>query len=309
LIDLVEPVKKVLRFSPSLYKTAYTFYRATPLGKRRMAEIERRMAEIDEQTARLLQLRIEQELLFINKYMNDDWTVRYGPFAGMKYAPITSGSLLSPKVIGSYESSIHQWITDAINHNYQTIINVGSGEGYYAVGFSLKSQNSNVFAYDRDKDARENVATLANLNGTADRVHIRALCTKDELKREITKGTLIFCDIDGGEFDLFRPDVIPELLQADLIIETHDYGSPGVTEALVQRFLPSHRVDISYHCAKYASDFPVLEAIPNRERAFLVEEARPLNQNWMRLLANRPGAIKPDPNHWWSCGGEQNGSM
>jgi hypothetical protein len=117
--------------------------RATPFGKRRMAEI-------DQKSSKLLQLRLEEESGLISKYLNGDWTVRHGPFAGMKYAPITSGSVLSPKVIGSYESSIHHWIIDAINHNYRTIINVGSGEGYYAVGFSVKSKTSNVFAYDKD---------------------------------------------------------------------------------------------------------------------------------------------------------------
>ncbi len=121
MIDL-EPVKKVLRFSPTLYRNAYTLFRATPFGKRRMAEI-------DQTSSKLLQLRLEEESGLISKYLNGDWTVRHGPFAGMKYAPITSGSVLSP----------------------------------YAVGFSLKSKTSNVFAYDIDKRARENLVALAEV--------------------------------------------------------------------------------------------------------------------------------------------------
>jgi hypothetical protein len=39
-------------------------------------------------------------------------------------------------------------------------------------------KTSNVFAYDIDKRARENLVALAELNGTADRVHIRALLYK-----------------------------------------------------------------------------------------------------------------------------------
>jgi ribosomal protein L11 methyltransferase PrmA len=297
MIDL-EPMKKCLRFSPTLYRNAYTLYRAMPFARRRIAKIDH---EVSEQ----LRVRLEYESRLIKGYLNDDWTVRHGPFAGMKYAPLTSGSLLSPKVIGSYESPIHQWITDAINQNYETILNVGCGEGYYAVGFSLKSKASHVYAYDIDKQARDNVAVLAQLNGTADRVHIRDLCTKEGLQREITNSTLIFCDIEGGEFDLFRPDLTPGLSRADLIIETHDYCSPGVTETLMRRFLPSHRIDITYHCAKYANEFPVLEAIPIKEHAFLLEEGRPHTQGWMRLLANRPGAIQPGPGQWWLCEGNE----
>ena len=113
----------------------------------------------------------------------------------MKYAPMTWVFLvLVPKIIGSYESVIHQWVFDAINQHYETMLNIGCEEGYYAVGFSAKSKTSRVFAYDTDKASRDNVAALARLNGTADRVHIRDLCTRCALQREITDSTLIFCE-------------------------------------------------------------------------------------------------------------------
>jgi hypothetical protein len=292
----LEAVKRNLHhISPKLYANAYRLYQATPYARHRNARIGKEVSE-------KLRARVEYESRIVREYLNDDWTVRHGPFAGMKYVPITSGSLLSPKVIGSYESPIHRWIIDAIDRNYETILNIGCGEGYYAVGFSLRSKALKVYAYDVEKQARENVAALAHLNGTADRVHIRDLCTIDELRQEVTNRTLIFCDIEGGEFDLFRPDLIPELSRADLIVETHDYIRPGVTETLVHRFLPSHRIEITYHCAKYAEEFPILGAIPTREHALLLEEGRPRTQGWMRLLANLPGAI--EPGQWW---GERDG--
>ena len=291
MIDL-EPVKKFLRVSPTLYRNVYKLYRATPFGKSRVAQVHQKLTK-------LLHLRLESEARLIKEYLYDDWTVRHGPFAGMKYAAMSFGSLLSPKVIGSYESPIHPWIMDAIKQDYDTILNVGCGEGYYAVGFSLKSLSSRVYAYDIDDEAKENTATLARLNDVSDRVLIRSLCTKDELQHEITNKTLIFCDIEGGELDLFHPDLTPELLRADLIIELHDFCCPGATEVLIGRFHPSHRIEIAYHCAKYANDFPVLEAIPLKEQAFLMEEARPVTQGWMRLLANRAGALQPEPARWW----------
>jgi hypothetical protein len=291
MIDL-EPVKKCLRVSPTLYRNVYKLYRATPFGRTRADQIHQESTE-------LLHMRLESEARLIREYLNDDWTVRHGPFTGMRYAAMSSGSLLSPKVIGSYESPIHSWIMDAIKHDYDNILNVGCGEGYYAVGFSLKSPSSRIYAYDIDDEARENTATLAHLNNVADRILIRSLCTKEDLRREIAKETLIFCDIEGGELDLFRPDLVTELSRADLIIELHDFCCPGATEVLRRRFHPSHRIEITYHCAKYANDFPVLEGIPIREQAFLLEEARPVTQGWMRLLANRPGALQPEPGQWW----------
>jgi hypothetical protein len=194
---------------------------------------------------------------------------------------------------------MHSWIRDVIKQNYDTILNVGCGEGYYTVGFSLKSPSSRIYAYDIDDEARENTQNLLRLNNVLDRVSIRSLCTKDTLRRDITNNTLIFCDIEGGELDLLQPDLIPELSQVDLIIELHDFCCPGVTEILLSRFHPSHRIEITYHCAKYPNDFPVLEGIPIKEQAFLLEEARPVTQGWMRLLANRLGALRPEPGRWW----------
>jgi ribosomal protein L11 methylase PrmA len=131
------------------------------------------MANLDKEVSEQLQVRLEYECRLVTEYFKDDWTVRHGPFRGMRYAPMTSGCLmLIPEIIASYENFIHQWIVDAINQNYETILNIGCGEGYYAVGFSLKSKTSHVYAYDTDKEARHNVAALAQLNPTADSVHL-----------------------------------------------------------------------------------------------------------------------------------------
>ena len=289
----LDAVKQHLHdISPNLYAHLHRLYGATPYAKHRNARIEREIAK-------KFRARVEYESKIVREYLNDDWTVRHGPFAGMKYAPIPSSSLLSPKVIGSYESPIHRWIIDAINRNYETILDIGCAEGYYAVGFALKSKELKVYAYDTDGLARENAAALAHLNGIADRVHIRDICTIDELNREVSNRTLIFCDIEGGEFDLLRPDLTPGLSRADLIVEAHEDRSQmnHVTEILVHRFLPSHRVEITYHCAKSATEFSILGSIPTKEHALLLEEGRPRTQCWIRLLANLPGAIEPV--QWW----------
>jgi hypothetical protein len=216
----------------------------------------------------------------------------------MQYAPLaSSASLLSPKIIGSYESPIHRWISDAITQNYETILDIGCSEGYYAVGFALKSKKSRVYAYDIDAGAQKNAAALAHLNCVADRVEIRGLCTIDQLRRKVSDHTLIFCDIEGGEVDLLRPDLISGLSRADLIVEAHDHYHPVVTETLVRRFLTSHRIEIAYHCSKLVTEFPILETIPTREHAFLLEEGRPRSQCWIRFLANPPEALAPV--RWW----------
>jgi hypothetical protein len=281
---------------PWLYKGALRVYRVTPHAKRRAAKMSAWEAR-EEDVARRLQARVEHESRIVERHLGGDWTVRHGSFSGMRFAPVLPNSLLSPKVIGSYEMEVHRWVEDAIDHGYDRILNIGCAEGYYAVGLALRSPTTTVLAYDTDARSQENTAALARLNGVAERIRVRGLCTHEELDREASDSTLILCDIEGGELDLLRPDLAPALLGADLIVETHEDYQPGVTDALVHRFLPSHSVEIVYRCARYAEEFPILRAVPAGEHALLLEEGRSLSQSWVRFLSNRPGAVKPV--NWW----------
>jgi SAM-dependent methyltransferase len=295
---------------PRIYRRVLRFYRMTPRAKHRVAK----RAEMENEIRTKVHARSEYESKIIKQYLDDDWTVRHGTFSGMKLGPLSAprlpvtcvgyeemhvehsindATLLATCVIGCYESQVHSWINDSIAYGYDRILDIGCSYGYYAVGFALKSRNSTIYAYDTDQRARENTAELARLNGVAEKVHVRALCTLDELNRAVSNRTLIFCDIEGGEFDLLRPDLSPVLSRADLIVETHDNCRPGVTETLARRFVPSHQIEIVYHGAKYPVEFPVLKAVPTTEHAWLLQEGRPRDQRWMRLLANRPRAVEP----------------
>jgi 2-polyprenyl-3-methyl-5-hydroxy-6-metoxy-1,4-benzoquinol methylase len=163
MVQLAAVKQNLYAFSPWLFTRIYRIYQSSPYAKFRNARIDRDVSE-------KLRARVEYESNIIKEYLNDDWRVRHGPFSGMQCASVSSGSLLSPKIIGSYESPIHCWIIDAITRNYNTILDIGCAEGYYAVGFALKSQDSKVYAYDTESLARENTAELAQLNGVSDRV-------------------------------------------------------------------------------------------------------------------------------------------
>ena len=294
MINLGMEKQNLLANYPWVYRSVHRFYQMTPHVKYR----NQKRAEVDNDIRKKTEARYQYEARIIQEYLNDDWTVRHGPFAGMELAPLRSSSLrtlypLATYVIGCYESQLHNWISDAIAYGYDNILDIGCAEGYYAVGFALKSPNSTVYAYDTDQKARQNTAELARRNGIGEKVQVRALCTVDELNRAVSSRTLIFCDIEGNEFDLLCPDLAPVLSRADLIVEMHDNYRPGVTEALVRRFVPSHQIEMVYHGAKYPVEFPVLKAVPATEHAWLLQEGRARDQHWMRLLANRPGAIEP----------------
>jgi hypothetical protein len=70
-------------------------------------------------------------------------TVLHGPFEGMIYPATSLHDRNSvPKILGSYECELHDVIDSALRKKYYLAIDVGSAEGYYAVGFAAGSSLS-----------------------------------------------------------------------------------------------------------------------------------------------------------------------
>ena len=88
---------------------------------------------------------------------------------------------------------------------------------------------------------------MAKLNGVTDRISFRRWCSGETLQAlTSTERALIISDIDGGETDLFQPEVIASLRHCDLVIEMHA-GTPEENQPFVDRFRKSHKVEIINH--------------------------------------------------------------
>jgi precorrin-6B methylase 2 len=232
-----------------LYKIASTFYHKTPLyqAKVRRDDIRRKI---------IIENKIKEEQELIDKLFGGSYTVLNGPFRGMGYIGESSCSQLLPKILGSYEEPIQPWIMEVIHsQKYTNIIDIGCAEGYYAVGFAKTLPNCQIIAYDRDKKALEQAALLAKINGVTNIKYFEK-CTHEELNNRVTNKTLVFCDIEGAEDELLQPDKAKALINADIIVETHDCFNPGVSDRIVERFHSTHNIvcviDYPHRMKKYA---------------------------------------------------------
>jgi hypothetical protein len=217
-------------------------------------------------------------------------TVLNGPFAGMKYPSLESaGSALYPKILGSYERELSEVIVRAISRDYQTIVNIGSGEGYYAVGMALRTR-ANIIAVDTDVLARNSCTAMATLNNVSNRVILMASLSPQELKYLVRDGkTLIISDCEGYEELLFTEALIPYLEQCDLIVETHDFIRPGLTDLLAQRFLRTHYIekidslDDDEKANRY--QYSQTENMDQSSKRRFFAEGRPQRMTWLSLLS------------------------
>ena len=215
-------------------------------------------------------------------------TVAAGPFKGLIYPELQSqGSALPPKLLGTYESELHPILNKWKQHDFNRIIDVGAGEGYYAVGLARSYPAARMSAYDTSQEARELCKQMAEINGTLDRTEIHRICTRRTLLEEdFSDGGLIICDCEGYEGELFDQDVATHLKNCHLIIELHD--SPSESIEIRSRLLPlfngSHSVSLitsytdsykahNYECNNIGTD-PL-------ERFVAFAEERPWQMDWL----------------------------
>ncbi|MFN8238002.1 MAG: hypothetical protein U0T77_07515 [Chitinophagales bacterium] len=213
--------------------------------------------------------------------------VKNGPFRGMVYPSFQSvGSTIFPKIIGSYEAELHATIETLIGRRFEHVYDVGCAEGYYAIGFALRNPEAKIFAYDINDTARTLCGQMSVLNHVEERVHVETAFTQETFK-QIPQGkdTLIICDCEGYELDLFTESCLPYLVHTTLLIETHDFLNPEISIQLQQLLGKSHAIQFIQSTddilkAKYYS-YKELEGLDIRQRREAVKEMRPAIMEWI----------------------------
>ena len=175
---------------------------------------------------------------------NAEPRVLTGPFRGMAYLNTSDFGPIAPKWLGSYEAEIQDFVCELCERGYETIANIGSAEGYYAVGFARASAGSRLFAFDIDPLARRALAALAQMNGVVDRIEIRNICTWNALDDLRSGKQLLFIDIEGAEMDLMDPGKCDALRRSDILVELHQSRGMGneIEETICSRFAASHDI-------------------------------------------------------------------
>jgi hypothetical protein len=164
-----------------------------------------------------------------------------GPFAGMRYLNTSSFGPIAPKWLGSYEWEIQDLVRGFCTSGYDLVVNVGSAEGYYAVGFAWRSCRSRVLAFDIDPFARREVARLAHMNGVGERVTIATTCSRSVLEALRHGSTLLFVDIEGAEREFLDPSNCSAIKKFDILVELHQL--PEVEELIKNRFRSTHAIE------------------------------------------------------------------
>jgi len=207
--------------------------------------------------------------------------VQHGPFAGMRYIDRAAGSVLIPKLLGSYECELHDAIGRIVKQDIRRVIDIGSAEGYFAVGLARLLPDAEIIAFEKDAHARKLCQRLAALNGVSSRIDQREACQPNHLQSHVESGTLILCDCEGYEWKLLDPLQNVGLNDAHLIVELHKTPAmSNVAGEIRRRFDSTHKVQIILCDERDPANYPELELFAPDVRALAISELRDGQQCW-----------------------------
>ena len=223
--------------------------------------------------------------------------VQRGPFAGLRY-PRRRGDIVHlAKLLGAYECELHPALDLLVSRAPTLVVNVGSGDGYYAVGLARLLPGADIVAVDPDPIAQRACRETAELNSVASSVRFTPRLDAAALQRALTelgptgesarlaRRALCVVDCEGYEDELLDPAHAPALAQADILVETHDFARAGVNARLTARFATTHRVERIAIAARIASAFPELAGESPMMARGLLDEFRHVPQSWLVFTA------------------------
>lgn len=222
--------------------------------------------------------------------------VQRGPFEGMRY-PRRRGDIVHlAKLLGAYECELHPAIDLLVSRAPALVVNVGAGDGYYAVGIARLLPEADVLAVDPDPLAQRACRETAELNDVASGIRFASRLDAAALQHVLvqsgpagkdarTRRALCVVDCEGYEDELLDPALAPALAQADILVETHDFARAGVNARLTARFAATHRVERIAIAARVASAFPELAGESPATARGLLDEFRHVPQSWLVFTA------------------------
>ena len=213
---------------------------------------------------------------------NSNPTILNGPFKGLSYLRVSTGSMLLAKIIGSYEEPIMHIFEKIVSEKkYKKIIDIGCAEGYYAVGLAKLLPHCQITAVDNNSFALNLCKKLAKLNATKNLIFLNEF-TENIIQDSNLVDTFIICDIEGDELVVLNPNNAKFLLNCDLLIECHDFLIEGTTQSLTEFYEKTHHIEVIVDYPDRVRNYDIPKFIYPKNLT-LLDEKRPEGMNWIYL--------------------------
>lgn len=246
--------------------------------------------KIDENLA--TQYALNKRRLFLSDKLSQKFGgfIKYGPLKGVRLSSCSwwGSADRASMLFGLYEKEILDSISLTPNR-YKVFIDLGAADGYYGVGLVASGIFEKSYCYEISSGGQIAIAENARLNGVSDRVEVRGGAGKgfyngidvDEIERSV-----LFVDIEGGEFDLFDEEMLRVFSKSIIYVEIHEwffddgFAKLSKLEALVRDYFSIKKITTA---SRDLSNYDELAEMCDNDRWLICSEGRGRLMNWWRL--------------------------
>jgi hypothetical protein len=210
-----------------------------------------------------------------------------GPFSGMRYIRSSVGSVILPKIIGTYEDELHFIFDKLKSKNYSLFIDIGAAEGFYVVGIGKYIFNNfiPVIAYESSVLGQKKIRDLSFLNSFFN-VIIKGTCDINSLKEDIYNNRpFILMDVEGAELYLLDTMKV-DFAACDILVEVHTSFINNLDLILIERFKFSHKISVVQPRSKIIPENTSYPKWVYRKAFYLTNEFRG-EQCWLWLESKK----------------------
>jgi len=226
----------------------------------------------------------ERRALILNwLYQQTKGEVLYGPFKGMKISSTFcwSDGDTGGKLLGIYENELFDSLNEAVESKPDLIVNYGCAEGYYGVGLGLLLPESKIVFVDIEERAIEISKQNAELNSLKNTdYYLGGDAALLESLLSQANNPFLLMDCEGAEDYLLNLNAVPSLAKTTILVEVHEFMSPGMTDRLVYKFNETHDLEGIIQGPKNYHVDPIT-ALGDLDKAIINNENRPNTMNWI----------------------------
>lgn len=216
--------------------------------------------------------------------------VRYGPFKGLQMVGDTWWGNLDQgsQCLGLYEKEILDFIEGIEPDQFDSFIDIGAADGYYAVGMLLSGKTGKTICFEQSEKGREVIQSNWEANGSVGEMLILGEANAQsmaELSASDLDNALVLIDIEGFEFELLTDPLLQALSSCTIIIEVHNWVEDFL--ARYESFLrdASHyfQMEALAPAARNADQCEELRGFSDDNRLLLASEGRPCLMRFLKL--------------------------
>jgi hypothetical protein len=199
-------------------------------------------------------------------------TVSAGLFAGLRWHAEAGHQTEGATLLGTYEQELHPCFERLAD--FDTMVEVGSAEGYYTVGAAFRFPHLSCYGFEIDDATRMRADRLAVENGVADRVEHRGLFDAAAAASIPGERRFMLIDIEGDELTLVPAIPMEERRRWTFLVETHMREGKSTGPAMMELLKPTHEIQVIEQASRDTRPTGPLADFTELDRYLAVLEGR-----------------------------------